>query len=125
MGSGLMFVWLLTVMHSIEAAPEAAQAAAGDGVGGGYIGSLFERLLWFSLGGWGAIVAAHGVDAAGSHHDPGCDREGAVCLAEPVDGAAALHAGRNATPEAIFADVCGRHCTGERIHAAVCIFEGR
>ena len=56
-GSGLMFVWLLTVMHSLEAAPEAAMAAASDGVGGGYIGSLFERLLWFSLGGWGAIVA--------------------------------------------------------------------
>ncbi len=56
-GSGLMFVWLLTVLHSIEAAPEVALAAANDGVGGGYIGSLFERLLWFSLGGWGAIVA--------------------------------------------------------------------
>jgi DNA segregation ATPase FtsK/SpoIIIE, S-DNA-T family len=56
-GSGLLFIWLLTLMHAIVAAPEAALAAARDGAGGGYIGSLFERLLWFSLGAWGAIIS--------------------------------------------------------------------
>ncbi len=55
-GSVLLFIWLLTAMHSIIAAPEAAQAAARDGAGGGYVGSLFERVLWFSLGAWGVII---------------------------------------------------------------------
>jgi S-DNA-T family DNA segregation ATPase FtsK/SpoIIIE len=56
-GSGLLFLWLLTVMHSIIAAPELAMVAAHDGAGGGYIGGLFERLLWFGLGAPGLIIA--------------------------------------------------------------------
>jgi S-DNA-T family DNA segregation ATPase FtsK/SpoIIIE len=55
-GSVLLFLWLLTTLHTIEATPEMALAAAQDGVGGGYVGSLFERLLWFSLGGWGLVI---------------------------------------------------------------------
>ena len=56
-GSVLLFLWALTLMHSIIAAPEMALVAARDGAGGGYIGGLFERLLWFGLGPAGLIVA--------------------------------------------------------------------
>ncbi len=56
-GSILLFVWLLTIMHSIIAQPVMADAAALDGAGGGYIGGLFERLLFFGLGFGGAIIA--------------------------------------------------------------------
>ncbi len=56
-GSILLFVWLLTTMHSIIAQPVMADVAALDGAGGGYIGSVFERLLFFGLGFWGAIIA--------------------------------------------------------------------
>ncbi len=53
----LLYFWLLTAMHAIIAAPELAEQAALDRVGGGYIGSVIERLLWLGLGSWGAIVA--------------------------------------------------------------------
>ncbi len=53
----LFFFWLLGVMHSIIAAPEMAEVAALDGVGGGYFGGLIERILFFSLGTGGAIVS--------------------------------------------------------------------
>ncbi len=53
----LAYLWLLTLFHAIIAAPGAAMAAAYDAAGGGYIGAVFERLLWFSLGDWGATVA--------------------------------------------------------------------
>ena len=56
-GAILLYIWLLTVMHALTAVPEMAEQAALAGLGGGYVGSLFERLLWFSLGSWGAIVA--------------------------------------------------------------------
>jgi S-DNA-T family DNA segregation ATPase FtsK/SpoIIIE len=53
----LFFFWLLAAMHSIVAPVELAEAAALDGWGGGYIGSVFERLLFNSLGTAGAIIA--------------------------------------------------------------------
>ncbi len=56
-GAILLFFWLLTAMHTIIAAPEMAQTAAMAGQGGGLIGSVFERLLWFSVGPWGAVIA--------------------------------------------------------------------
>ncbi len=56
-GSLLFFIWALTLMHSVVAAPEMATVAAADGAGGGYIGGLFERVLWFGLGPAGLIVA--------------------------------------------------------------------
>src|SRR5512141_1633892 len=51
-GIVLAYVWILTLFHAIIAAPGAAMAAAYDAAGGGYIGAVFERLLWFSLGDW-------------------------------------------------------------------------
>ena len=57
MGSVLLFLWLLTLMHSIIAQPEMAQAAANDGVGGGFIGGVLERILWFGLGTPGLVIA--------------------------------------------------------------------
>jgi S-DNA-T family DNA segregation ATPase FtsK/SpoIIIE len=56
-GSVLLFLWLLTLMHSIIAQPEVAQAAANDGVGGGFIGGVLERILWFGLGTPGLVIA--------------------------------------------------------------------
>jgi S-DNA-T family DNA segregation ATPase FtsK/SpoIIIE len=56
-GAALLFLWLLTVMHSIIAQPQMAQVAANDGAGGGVIGGLLERVLWFGLGTAGLIVA--------------------------------------------------------------------
>ncbi|MGB7876825.1 MAG: DNA translocase FtsK 4TM domain-containing protein [Anaerolineales bacterium] len=53
----LLYFWLLTAMHAIIAAPELAEQAALDRAGGGYLGSVFERMLWLGLGSWGAIVA--------------------------------------------------------------------
>lgn len=53
----LFFFWLLAAMHSIIADPSRAEEAAFDGAGGGMIGSLFERILFNSLGTAGAIVA--------------------------------------------------------------------
>jgi S-DNA-T family DNA segregation ATPase FtsK/SpoIIIE len=51
-----LFFWLLTLMHAIIAQPEMAEAAALDGAGGGYFGSLFERILWFGFGAGGAVT---------------------------------------------------------------------
>ena len=56
-GIVLAYLWLLTLLNAIIAAPELALAAAGDGVGGGYIGAVLQRLLWFGLGSWGAVIA--------------------------------------------------------------------
>ena len=53
----LSFLWLLTVLHAFVAPPELAELAALAGKGGGYLGSLFERLLWVGLGSAGAFVA--------------------------------------------------------------------
>jgi len=55
-GSTLLFVWLLTLMHSIIAQPVMADAAAKDGAGGGYIGGLLEKFLFFGFGFWGAVI---------------------------------------------------------------------
>ncbi|HAV78261.1 MAG TPA: cell division protein FtsK [Anaerolineae bacterium] len=53
----ILFLWLLTAMHSAIAAPEMAEQAAMDGAGGGFIGSTFERVLFNYLGVNGAVVA--------------------------------------------------------------------
>ena len=63
-------------MHSIIAQPVMADAAALDGAGGGYIGGLFERLLFFGLG-FGARdhcfdgLALDRVDHDIGYHHPG------------------------------------------------------
>jgi len=53
----LFFLWLLATMHTIIADPELAGQAALDGKGGGFLGSLFERVLFNSLGAGGAYIA--------------------------------------------------------------------
>ncbi len=53
----LLYVWLLTAMHSIIAQPQMAGVAAVAGAGGGYLGGLFERALWLGLGLWGLVIA--------------------------------------------------------------------
>jgi S-DNA-T family DNA segregation ATPase FtsK/SpoIIIE len=52
----LFFFWLQVFMHSFYVPPEFAEAAALEGKGGGYIGSLLERILFNSLGAAGAWV---------------------------------------------------------------------
>jgi S-DNA-T family DNA segregation ATPase FtsK/SpoIIIE len=56
-GSIILYLWLLTLLHTLVANAENAEAVALNGVGGGYIGSLFQRFLWFSLGSAGGYVA--------------------------------------------------------------------
>ncbi|MBK9924297.1 MAG: DNA translocase FtsK 4TM domain-containing protein [Anaerolineales bacterium] len=53
----VLFLWLLTAMHSFIAAPSRAEEAAMNGDGGGYIGSIFEKFLFINFGTGGAIVA--------------------------------------------------------------------
>jgi len=52
----LFFFWLQVFMHSFYVPPEFAEAAALEGKGGGYIGSLLERILFNSLGAAGAWI---------------------------------------------------------------------
>ncbi len=56
-GSGILFLWLLAVLHALAAAPETAEAVALTGAGGGAIGALFMRFLWGALGSTGAVIA--------------------------------------------------------------------
>ncbi len=56
-GSIILFVWTLTVLHSFVATAETAEMVALTGIGGGALGGLFQRILWFSFGGGGAFIA--------------------------------------------------------------------
>jgi len=58
-GGGVLFLWLLAVLHSVAVVVTAstAEMIALTGNGGGALGGLFQRALWFGLGGWGAFVA--------------------------------------------------------------------
>jgi DNA segregation ATPase FtsK/SpoIIIE, S-DNA-T family len=56
-GSGILFLWLLAVLHSLAATPETAEAVALTGAGGGALGALFMRFLWGALGSVGAFIA--------------------------------------------------------------------
>ena len=55
-GIVLFFLWLLTLMHSIVPLEMAEQAVL-DGIGGGYIGSIFARILLNGFGMSGAVIA--------------------------------------------------------------------
>lgn len=55
-GFVLFFFWLLAAMHVTIATPEAADQAALDGAGGGYIGSVLEKVLVNGFGVWGTAV---------------------------------------------------------------------
>jgi DNA segregation ATPase FtsK/SpoIIIE, S-DNA-T family len=56
-GIVILFLWLLAFMHSVYVPLDLAEEAALDGVGGGYIGSLAQRILFSNLGVAGAVVA--------------------------------------------------------------------
>jgi S-DNA-T family DNA segregation ATPase FtsK/SpoIIIE len=58
-GSIILFLWLLTLLHIIATQGKAAtaEAVALTGVGGGALGGLFQRMLWFGLGNGGTFVA--------------------------------------------------------------------
>jgi S-DNA-T family DNA segregation ATPase FtsK/SpoIIIE len=56
-GSVILFLWFLTILHAFVSNADNAEAIALTGIGGGYIGGLFQRALWFALGAWGAIIA--------------------------------------------------------------------
>ena len=55
-GIVFLFFWLLAFMHIIYVPLNLASDAADHGVGGGYIGSFFEVVLWNGLGLWGAVI---------------------------------------------------------------------
>jgi len=56
-GSTILFLWLLTILHTFVATAETAESIALTGVGGGALGGLLQRMLWFGLGGVGAFIA--------------------------------------------------------------------
>ena len=56
-GSVILFFWLLTILHATVATAETAEMVALTGTGGGALGGLFMRMLWFGLGGVGSGVA--------------------------------------------------------------------
>jgi len=56
-GIVVLFFWLLAFFHAIYVPVEFADQAVSDGVGGGYFGSLFEKMLFNGLGVGGAVIA--------------------------------------------------------------------
>ncbi len=56
-GSVILFLWLLTLLHSLVATVETAEVVALTGAGGGYFGGLFQRFLWAGFGPGGAVIA--------------------------------------------------------------------
>lgn len=56
-GGVILFLLLLTVLHSFVATADTAEAVALSGIGGGALGGLFQRLLWSWLGAGGAFIA--------------------------------------------------------------------
>jgi S-DNA-T family DNA segregation ATPase FtsK/SpoIIIE len=56
-GSVILFLWLLTLLHAFVATAETAEAVALTGAGGGALGGLFQRILWAGLGAGGAFIA--------------------------------------------------------------------
>ena len=56
-GSVILFLWLLTVLHSLVATAQTAEAIALTGAGGGALGGLFQRILWAGFGGGGTFIA--------------------------------------------------------------------
>ncbi len=56
-GSILLFLWLLTNLHFWNSIPENAESLAVQGKGGGALGSLLMRFIWFWLGETGTFFA--------------------------------------------------------------------
>jgi S-DNA-T family DNA segregation ATPase FtsK/SpoIIIE len=55
-GIVILFLWLLTAMHFIIAAPSRADEAALNGDGGGYLGGLIQKFMFNAFGMGGSIV---------------------------------------------------------------------
>ncbi len=55
-GSIILYLWLLTVLHTFAATADTAEMVALTGKGGGALGSLFQRVLTFGLGRVGTFV---------------------------------------------------------------------
>jgi S-DNA-T family DNA segregation ATPase FtsK/SpoIIIE len=55
-GSVILYLWLLTVLHTFAATADTAEMVALTGKGGGALGSLFQRMLGFGLGRGGTFV---------------------------------------------------------------------
>jgi S-DNA-T family DNA segregation ATPase FtsK/SpoIIIE len=53
----LLYFWLLVIMHVMITPVETAEVIALAGNGGGALGGLFQRILWYGLGPAGAWVA--------------------------------------------------------------------
>jgi len=56
-GSGVLFLWLLTLLHYSVSSNVTAEAKAALGEGGGALGGLFLRFLWFLFGEIGTFIA--------------------------------------------------------------------
>ena len=56
-GSVILFLWFLTILHSFVSTTDNAEVIAVDGIGGGALGALFQRVLWSWLGAGGAYIA--------------------------------------------------------------------
>ena len=56
-GSVIIFLWFLTILHSFVSTTDNAEVIAVDGIGGGALGALFQRVLWSWLGAGGAYIA--------------------------------------------------------------------
>jgi len=57
MGSAFLFLWILTALHFGIATDETAEMLGGEGKGGGTLGGVFLRILWFAFGENGTFVA--------------------------------------------------------------------
>jgi len=56
-GSVILFLWFLAVLHSLVATNETAEMVGLESEGGGTLGGLFLRALWFGFGSGGTFVA--------------------------------------------------------------------
>ena len=56
-GSVIIFLWFLTILHSFVSTTDNAEVIAANGIGGGALGALFQRVLWSWLGAGGAYIA--------------------------------------------------------------------
>lgn len=56
-GSVLLFLWALTAFHFTVSTYETAEMVGLDGRGGGALGGLFLRFLWFAFGEGGTFIA--------------------------------------------------------------------
>lgn len=55
-GALVLYLWLLTTLHTIIAAPSAAARAAADGAGGGMIGAAIQQALAGAVGVAGLLI---------------------------------------------------------------------